>query len=72
MWATPVGVWRGETSTILVWLGLGPWAISAFGPVQRPRPSFLIFILVLFLNSFLIPNFCKNASNQFKPLSKIL
>jgi hypothetical protein len=53
---------------------LGRGLISSSGPKGFPEALFLIFfsfLLFLFLFSHFFCIFYKNASNQFKPLSKI-
>jgi hypothetical protein len=70
MWARDVSEGRGKQRTSLEIFPGGLWAYSGAGPDGSPRPIlFFCSFTFLFLISDLIHNFCKNASNQFKPIS---
>jgi hypothetical protein len=56
------------------WGVAGPWACSGRGLEWFPGSSFIFFLFFLFFFSdfsYFFHRFCKNAPNQFKPLSEI-
>jgi hypothetical protein len=72
-WVPPVIDGRGEKLTPSGFWPGGPWAASRAGLNGIPRPVFIFFVFFLFFFCFsnFFPIICKNASNQFKPLSEI-
>jgi hypothetical protein len=73
-WVPPVIGGRGERVPFRDFSQVGHGPLAGLGRMASPGPYFLIFfsfLLFLFLFSYFSYIICKNASNQFKPLSEI-
>jgi hypothetical protein len=75
-WVPPIIGGRGAKLTPSAFWPGGPWAASRAGLNGIPRPVLhfyfvFLFLLFLFCFSYFFHIICKNASNQFKPLSEI-
>jgi hypothetical protein len=65
---------RGRGDTLSVLTPGGPWAELAAGPFWFPEAFLFSYFFFIFLFCFLFYflSFCKNASSQFKTISKFL